>query len=205
MNFSIRKHPSDEQLTAGIQLGNSQRQLWESKLYLKYKSMISTASWKHNLTEDDTSMAYSDAVMTTISTIISGRFEQRSSLKTYISRILEYKCIDRIRTNSAAKSAPAYRDALEKYLEILPGHNRDIVQQLSEKYEVTTLKKYIQSMDEKCKGIIIAWGEGYHDQEIADHMGYLSAAVAKTSRLRCLGKLKTMYTSVTLKGAYNHG
>jgi len=42
----------------------------------------------------------------------------------------------------------------------------------------------------------LAWGEGYQDKEIAVDLGYQSAAVAKTSRLRCLEKLKKSYEAV---------
>ena len=41
--------------------------------------------------------------------------------------------------------------------------------------------------------MIEAWGEGFMDQEIAVEMGYQSAAVVKTSRLRCLEKLRALY------------
>jgi len=37
------------------------------------------------------------------------------------------------------------------------------------------------------------WAEGFSDKEIAVSLNYKNADVAKTSRLRCLEKLKKLY------------
>jgi len=202
MNISFKKHPLDEQLIAGLKPGAVKKELWETKLYLKYRFMIHDAAWRHQLNEDDISMAYSDAILTTINNISAGRFEHRSSLQTYISNIFQYKLIDRIRLNKAAKAGTRFGDSLDDHLETLPGDTRDIVQKLTEQYEVYKLKGFIQMMDDRCKKIILAWGEGYHDKEIASDLGYLSAAVAKTSRLRCLSKLKNLYAVKAFDKSY---
>jgi RNA polymerase sigma factor (sigma-70 family) len=193
MNFKIRKHSEDDQLIAGI-LGDPDRVWdWENKLYLKFRYLIKDAIWRHKLNEDDASMAYSDTILTIIEQVQKKRFEEKASLKTYICKVYLNKCIDRIRSNQTTKSGSGNMETLEEYLEVVPGNTRDIIQQLSEKYEVAVLQKKISAMDEKCKRIILAWGEGFHDEEIASELGYMSAAVAKTSRLRCLSKLKKMY------------
>jgi hypothetical protein len=41
--------------------------------------------------------------------------------------------------------------------------------------------------------------DGYNDKEIAEFMKYQSADVVKTTRLRCLGKLKLKLTTITSK------
>lgn len=195
MWLTLSKYP-DTDIITGICQENSQRQVWENKLYMKFRYFIKEAVWKHNLPEDEASMAYSDALLVTIQHIRSGTFEQRSSLKTYIYRIYQYKCIDRLRSHQTKKRRVTLQEELDNYLEILPDEQQDTIRKLCLKYEVVALKKQIQLMDNRCKKIILAWGEGFQDREIAENMGYQSAAVAKTSRLRCLAKLKKSYNNI---------
>lgn len=201
MMLTLSRLLNDERLIAGVLLPGAKRQLWENRLYLKYHYLIREALWRHRLDEEKASIAYSDTIMTVLAHIRDNRFEQRSSLKTYVKRIYYNKCIDSIRANESAKGQMHEAENLDGYLEVLPDESKDIVQRLTEHYEVAALKRRIQLMDDKCRQIIEAWGEGYHDREIAKEMGYQSAAVAKTSRLRCLDKLKKSYLYV--KGLMN--
>lgn len=204
MRLPFKRHTEDSELIIGISGDHDRPQLWENKLYLKYRSLIKDATWRHRLTEDDASMAYSDTILSVIKQIRTGHFEERSSLKTYINKVYQNKCIDRIRSRETKKDSERQLETLEDYLDIVPTNARDIIQHLSEKYEVATLQERISGMDEKCKRILMAWGEGYHDQEIAANLGYLSSAVAKTSRLRCLSKLKRMYNIADVAGSINN-
>jgi FixJ family two-component response regulator len=78
-------------------------------------------------------------------------------------------------------------------LYVLPDDSRSIIEKLMIEYDVEVLRKRLKELGEKCRQMIEAWGEGYMDQEIAVEMGYQSAAVVKTSRLRCLEKLRELY------------
>jgi len=196
MWLKFAKQPTDEELVNGIRLDYPQRQIWENKLYLKFRYLIKQAMWKYKLQEDEASMAYSDAVLAVIQYVYTGRFEQRSSLKTYIYRIYQHKCIDRFRALQADKREGINQRELNDYLELMPDEQQDTIRRLCEKYEVARLKRKIALMDDRCKQIILAWGEGYRDKEIAVNLGYQSAAVAKTSRLRCLQRLKKLYKTV---------
>jgi len=196
MWLTFSKQATDDNIIKGIQQGYPQRQIWENKLYVKFRYFIQEAAWKHQLQEDEASMAYSDALLVAIQHIHTGSFEQRCSLKTYVYRIYQNKCMDRLRAGRAAKQQAYQGDGLDAYLEAIPDGQQDILRHLCAKYEVASLKRRIQLMDGRCKQIILAWGEGYQDKEIATDMGYQSAAVAKTSRLRCLEKLKKSYQTV---------
>lgn len=196
MWLTFAKQATDEDLITGIKQDYPQRQVWENKLYLKFRYLIKEAVWRHKLQEDEAAMAYSDAILATIKHIYAGTFEQRSSLKTYVYNIYRNKCIDSLRTIQASKKRTGNHEELDHYLELLPDGQQDTMRQLCEKYEVAILKRRIQLMDDRCRQIISAWGDGYHDKEIAEELGYQSAAVAKTSRLRCLEKLKKSYQTV---------
>ncbi|MGN7202738.1 RNA polymerase sigma factor [Pedobacter sp. SAFR-022] len=201
MKLTLKRHTEDSRLIMGISGDHDRPQLWENKLYLKYRYLIKDAAWRHKLTEDDASMAYSDTILSIIKQVRTRHFEEKSSLKTYINKIYQNKCIDRIRAGQTNKERGRQLESLEDYLDVVPANARDIIQHLSEKYEVARLQERISRMDAKCKQILMAWGEGYHDQEIAADLGYLSSAVAKTSRLRCLSKLKKMYNIADVAGS----
>lgn len=184
---------SDADLMAGIRAGGSQRRLYENKLYEKYDYLIADGTRKHRLSEDDCASAYSDSVLTVLDHINTGRFEGRSELKTYLYQIFTNKCVDAIRKNTTNKSSVHDALSIDDSLMQLPDAARSAVQHLIAQSDVENLHRHLRELGEKCRSMILSWGEGYSDDEIAVTMGYNTAAVAKTSRLRCLDKLRERY------------
>lgn len=184
---------SDAELMAGIRAGGTQRRLYENKLYLKYQHFIAEGVRKHRLTEDDCASAYSDTILAVFDNISNGRFEGRSELKTYITQIFNNKCVDAIRKKTTNRSSVHDAYSLDDALMQLPDESRSIVQMLIAQSDVEKLQRHLRDLGDKCRSMILSWGEGYSDDEIAQTMGYNSAAVAKTSRLRCLEKLREQY------------
>jgi RNA polymerase sigma-70 factor (ECF subfamily) len=45
-------------------------------------------------------------------------------------------------------------------------------------------------LGDKCRQILLLFEDGFTDREIALELSYNSAAVAKTTRIRCIEKLK---------------
>ena len=187
---------SDADLMAGIRAGGTQRRLYENKVYEKYDYLIADGTRKHRLTEDDCASAYSDAVLTVIENVASGRFEGRSELKTYLYQIFTNKCVDAIRKKTTNRSSVHDALSLDDSLLQLPDEARSAVQRLIIQSDIDSLYSHLRDLGDKCRTMILAWGEGYSDDEIAQTMGYNSAAVAKTSRLRCLEKLRERFRDV---------
>ena len=192
--FLFNKVLKDDAILQGIRAGNTQRRLYENKLYEKYHYLIKQARFKHKLSEDDAASAYSDAILTVIEHIVIGRFEGHSELKTYLTQIFSNKCVDIIRKNTTNKSEVHHNTiGLEDALDWLPDETQSVVRKLIVESEVEHLRQRLRELGDKCREMILAWGEGFSDEEIAQTMGYNTAAVAKTSRLRCLEKLKEKY------------
>ena len=181
---------SDADLMAGIRAGGTQRRLYENKLYQKYEYFIADGTRKHRLTDDECASAYSDTILTAFDNIVTNRFEGRSELKTYLYQIFTNKCVDAIRKKTTNRSSVHDAFSLDDSLMQLPDESRSIVQRLMDQSDVEKLRQQLNELGEKCRTMILLWGEGYSDEEIAQKMGYNSAAVAKTSRLRCLEKLR---------------
>lgn len=196
----FQKTISDKDLIDGILMNDSHRRSFENRLYEKFVYLIREGVWKHRLTADDCSMAYSDTILTIIDNIQNGRFEGRSGLKTYLYQIFSNKCVDLVRKNSTNRQQVNRGEMLEDFINILPDDSRGIVQSLIDQYDIELLHQRLRALGDKCHKMITAWGEGFMDQEIAVEMGYQSAAVVKTSRLRCLEKLRELYHKGVKKG-----
>ncbi|ADB38725.1 RNA polymerase sigma factor [Spirosoma linguale] len=187
---------SDAELMAGIRAGGSQRRLYENKLYEKYQYFITDGIRKHRLAEDECASVYSDTVLAMFDNIVSDRFEGRSELKTYLYQIFTNKCVDEIRKKTTKRSSVHDAFSLDDSLLQLPDEARSIVQKLIAQSDVEKLYKHLNELGDKCRSMILSWGEGYSDDEIAQTMGYNTAAVAKTSRLRCLDKLRERFRDI---------
>lgn len=184
---------SDTELLAGIRAGGALRRTSENQLYEKYAYLIDTGVRNHKLTDDECASAYSDAILAVFEHVSTGRFEGRSELKTYLHQLFSNKCVDAIRKKTTNRSSVHNAFSIDDSLMQLPDATRSIVQQLIARSDVERLHQYLHELGEKCRTMVLAWGEGFGDDEIAVTLGYLSAAVAKTSRLRCLDKLRDRY------------
>ncbi len=72
----------------------------------------------------------------------------------------------------------------------LPDAARTVVEKLINDQMFIDLKNQLNTIGDKCKEILLLFEDGLTDREIAVELSYNSAAVAKTSRLRCLEKLR---------------
>ncbi|GAB3639654.1 RNA polymerase sigma factor [Spirosoma arcticum] len=187
------RQSTDAELMAGIRAGGAQRRLCENKLYEKYSYFINDGVRKHRLADDDCASAYSDTILRVFEDISSNRFEGRSELKTYLYQIFNNKCVDAIRKKTTNRSSVHDAFSLDDSLMQLPDAARSVVQDLIAQSDVENLHRQLNEIGDKCRTMILMWGEGYSDDEIALTMAYNSAAVAKTSRLRCLDKLRERY------------
>ena len=190
----FNKSPQDDDILQGIRSGGTQRRLYENKLYEKYHYLIREAQFKHKISNEDAQSVYSDAILSIIEHTLTGRFEGRSELKTYLHQIFMNKCVDIIRKNTTNKAEARQNSVgLDDALAWLPDEGQSAVRKLIVESEVNQLLQRLRTLGEKCREMIMAWGEGYSDEEIAQTMNYNTAAVAKISRLRCLEKLKEQY------------
>ena len=181
---------SDEQIIQGLKGEAQQKRFYENELYFQYEYFINEGCRKYHLTNDDGFSAYSDAIVSVINNILRSSFDHRSSIKTYLFQIFSNKCIDLVRKRTTNKEKVHYATSEPELLNYLPDKARTVVDKLVDQQKVLTVKQYLETMGEKCQDILLLFEDGYTDKEIADKLQYNSAAVAKTTRLRCLEKIK---------------
>ncbi len=181
---------NDPQILQGLKGGSKERTEQEKNLYRQYNYFIDEGCRKYHLIYDDSFSAYSDALLSAIHNIVSGRFDGRSSIKTYLFQIFSNKCIDLVRKNTTNKQQVHQTMAIPDLLGQLPDNAGNAVQKLIDRQKMDALKKQLETIGEKCKQILLLFEDGFTDREIAEELEYNNAAVAKTTRLRCLEKLK---------------
>jgi RNA polymerase sigma factor (sigma-70 family) len=185
---------SEAELIDGLRAGGANRRLCENTLYDRYAYLIREGARTHRLDEEETASAYADSVLSVINQIVTGRFEGRSSLKTYFYQLFTNKCVDAIRKKTTNRESVHQQGVeLDGTLLQLPDETRSVIQQLIAQYDAEQLRERMKLLGDRCRSMLMAWAEGFSDEDLAQEHQYNSAAVAKTSRLRCLDKLREIY------------
>jgi RNA polymerase sigma factor (sigma-70 family) len=190
---------SENLILHGLRAGESSRRNSEKDLYISFFYLIKEAEKKYGISGEEAASIYSDTILAAIKNIISGKFEGRSSLKTYIYQIFSNKCVDLLRKKTTNKGKLEDTMPYDSLIYELPDEARNIIQRLIANEERQQIIDKLQETGSKCKELLLLFEDGYNDKEIAEHMKYQSADVVKTTRLRCLDKLKLKLTSIILK------
>lgn len=184
---------TDEELIDNLRQESSSKRKGEEQLFTSYTYFIREGMHKHGLSEDEAFDAYSDTILSAIEKIRNGSFEGRSSLKTWLYQIFHNKCVDHLRKKTTNKHSVHQTTTINDWLMQLSDTGKSIVQKLIDKTDWDLLKQKLNEIGDTCKRLLTLSAEGYSDKEIAELMKYKTADVVKTSRLRCLEKLRQLY------------
>lgn len=184
---------SDREIIDALQQSGPERRLAEEKLFKEYVYFIHKATYKYSLPEEDAFDAYSDTILSAIQTIARRDFEERSSLKTWLSRIFHNKCVDLVRKRTTNKYSVHQTSAVTDYMLEFSDTAKTVVQKLVDRADLDVLREKLDQLGTNCRQMLLLSADGFTDQQIAQELGYKTADVAKTSRLRCLEKLKHLY------------
>ncbi len=183
----------DEEIIRQLKESKMVRRKAEEELFSRHIYFIKEGINKYSLDQEDAFNAYSDTILQVIENVSADRFEKRSSLKTYLYRIFNNKCVDLIRKKTTNKSSVHQTAPISDMLTMISDPAKTIIQQLVEKNDAALLKAKLTEIGDNCKQLLSMFAEGYNDKEIAATMEYKSPDVVKTSRLRCLDKLRQLY------------
>ena len=184
---------ADGELIESLRQESSLKKKGEGQLFSSYTYFIREGMRKHSLSEDEAFDAYSDTILSAIEKIRNGSFEGRSSLKTWLYQIFHNKCVDLLRKKTTNKHSVHQTTSINDWLLQLSDSGKSIIQQLIEKTDWEFLKQKLNELGDTCKRLLTLSAEGYSDKEIGEVMEYKTADVVKTSRLRCLEKLRQLY------------
>lgn len=184
---------SDEELIQNLQGNNLLKRKAEDALFKQYIYFIKEGVKKYALQEDEAFDAYSDTILQAIDNIRKGHFENRSALKTYLYRIFINKCVDFLRKKTTNKNSVHKTASISDMLILIADPAKTVVQQLIERTDMESLKNKLQELGESCRKLLMLFADGFSDREVSVLMEYKSADVVKTSRLRCVDKLRLLY------------
>lgn len=188
---------NDHRIIADLMEGGVSRRRAEDDIFNSYSYFIREGAKKYGLRDEDCFDAYSDTILSIIYSVTDGRFGQRSSLKTFIYRIFHNKCVDIIRKSSTNKESVNRAGGLpDTMLELLSDDTKSVVQKLIDKFDLDEMQQKLNKLGEACRSMLTMFAEGFSDKLIAEALHYHSADVVKTSRLRCLQKLRQAYAII---------
>ncbi|MBC7686648.1 MAG: sigma-70 family RNA polymerase sigma factor [Aquabacterium sp.] len=186
---------NDEDLVSDLQQNSSLKRKAAEEIFNRHAWFIKDGINKYSLSEDEAFDAYSDTILQAIDNITKGLFEKRAALKTYLYRIFCNKCVDLIRKKTTNKGSIHQTLPVSDMLSMISDSAKTIIQQLIQKTDVEILKSKMNEIGENCKQLLAMFADDFTDREIAEIMKYKTADVVKTSRLRCLEKLRHLYSN----------
>jgi RNA polymerase sigma factor (sigma-70 family) len=187
---------ADRQIIGLLRQKGLDKRKGEESLFSEYAYFIRDGMRKHRLSEEEAFDAYSDSVLVAIESISNGTFLGNSSLKSYLYKIFHNKCVDYFRKNATNKRSMNRTLSINEELFRFSDKSRSILQTLIEKADWTLLRNRLEQIGDDCRKMLLFWADSYSDKEIAVVMEYKTADVVKTSRLRCLAKLRQLYNTV---------
>jgi RNA polymerase sigma factor (sigma-70 family) len=185
---------SEDSILQGLRSGGPRRPTYEKELYKSFFYFIKDVQIKYGLAEEDAASAYSDTIIVIINNIVCGKFEGRSSLKTYTYQIFHNKCVDLLRKATTNKGRLDNTLPLDSLVTELPDETKTAIQKLIANDERRQVMDKLNEIGDKCRELLLLFEDGYSDRAIAELMNYQSSDVVKTTRLRCLIKLKSKLT-----------
>jgi RNA polymerase sigma-70 factor (ECF subfamily) len=183
----------DPEIIDHLRQNGSNRRKAEDELFKRYVYFVREGINKYGLSEDEAFDVYSDTILSAIEKITNGLFQGRSSLKTWIYRIFHNKCVDQIRKLTTNKNKIHRTTPVSDGLLHLSDSAKSVVQQLIERSDMELLRARLNELGDNCRKLLMQFADGYSDREIAVSMDYKTPEVVKTSRLRCLEKLRQSY------------
>ena len=193
MNSNTFLHADEREIINGLLEAGHARRKSEEQLFNRFAYFIQEGMHKQGLLQEQAFDVYADTILSAIDKIRNGTFEGRSSLKTWIYQIFHNKCVDQIRKTTTNKNSIHRTLSISDLLFQLSDTAKSIVQKLSEQTDSELLREKLKEIGDNCKQMLMQWADGCSDKEIAQEMGYKTADVVKTSRLRCLEKLRQLY------------
>jgi len=179
---------TDAAIMEAIRAGGRAQERGITQLYEQHFSLISEGRRRYRLLSDeDLLSAYNSSIISLRRQILQNTFRGDSSLKTYLYRIFQNKCIDILRKNSTNKENPVAEVPEEASAQ--PG----IIQRLIARERFEWLNGLLDQLGDPCRQILLdAEYWGYSPAEIAERIGFSNARSVSSKKYTCLQQLRKL-------------
>lgn len=158
-------------------------------LYQEHREQfIRLLVFRYNLDMEDAKDIYQNSIIVVYENICAGKFESRSSIKTYLFAICKNKAL-------AHKNSRANKMTVLNELDIALEEGSENVEE--DELKLRAVRESIMQMGDKCKSILTNYY--YYRQsmeQIAIVCGFKNAATATNEKYKCLMKLKSVFQTV---------
>jgi RNA polymerase sigma-70 factor (ECF subfamily) len=189
----LTHHKEDQDIIDSLLQDGIDRKKGEEQLFKRYAYFIDQAINKYTFSSDEAFNIYADSILAAIGMIHNRSFEGRSSIKTWLYQIFHNKCVDLVRKRATNKNSVYRPLAIPDMLLQMADSAKTVVQEMMDKTDKDRLQQKLKEIGENCRKILMQWADGFSDKEIAASLAYKTADVVKTTRLRCLEKLRQLY------------
>ena len=129
----------DDEMIRVIKENKTARRKTENQLFNQYSYLIKEGMNKYSLEQEDAFTAYSDTILQSIENIAGSIFEKRSSIKTYLYKIFNNKCVDLIRKKTTNKRSVYQTAPVSEMMNMISDKAKNVIQQLIEKNDFDLL------------------------------------------------------------------
>jgi RNA polymerase sigma factor (sigma-70 family) len=186
---------SDVELINNLKGTGIDKKKAEERLFTTYSYFIKEGERKYKLSHEDVFDAYADAALAVIEKIKDDSFKGLSSIKTYLYQVFHNKCVDLLRKKTTNKQSVHQTASITESMFQLSDSAKSIINKLMEKTDFDLLKQKLNELGDNCRQLLLFWADGYSDKEIVAELTYKTADVVKTTRLRCMDKLRQLYNT----------
>ena len=146
---------TDQEIILHLRQNGIDRRRSEDALFNRYAYFVREGMTKHSISEDDAFNAYSDSVLAAIDRIISGTFQGRSSLKTYLYQIFHNKCVDLLRKKATNKHSVYRTESISNMLLHITDNARSVVQKLVDQADWRQLRERLNQLNDDCRKMLL--------------------------------------------------
>jgi RNA polymerase sigma factor (sigma-70 family) len=185
--------PNDREILDHLSMESNTRRRGEEMLFRSYTYFIREGIKKFRLSEEEAFDAYSETILSAIAIITDGSFQGNSSLKTFLFRIFQNKCVDLLRKKTTKRQSIHQTVSIAELSHQFSDAAKSIIQRIVDNTDLHLLRRRLDELGGKCRQLLMLSAEGYSDKAITQELEYKTADVVKTSRLRCLERLRQLY------------
>lgn len=147
---------------------------------MELRSIVINLIRKQGGSDADGEDTFQDTMILFDRNIREGRFEGKSSLRTYFIAISKWQWHNRQRQHRTVELEPTHYDETVPSVE---------VKVLSEERK-SLIEEVLSQIGDRCKEILTLYGNSYSNEEIAKVFGFSSTDAAKKESYRCRLRMK---------------
>ena len=193
---STQQFRDDQKILLAIRHGGIQKERCMNHLFEQYHGLVLRGQRRYKLSLTQAKEVYLDSLLALTSAVEQNKFKGESKITTYLYRIFENRCKNKVRYNMR-------REAKFEWVNEIPNlsdNARDMLAELILNEEVDWLKKLMNETGEKCREIIMmSEFLGYSLEEIGQRVAMNSKGAVATTKYRCMQKLKALIAKRTAK------